>query len=387
MAGDLPTQWDTALWAYPWDIAQWGIGETASRLRDAGISTLSVAALYHSAQVLSLASGIPKFFTSASGPLFDFRQDFWQQNGVEIRPRQFFPDLAHHLAQAGIGLRGWTVTGHDQTGLSSVINAFGQPSAHASCPVANRKATRQMVGELAALRAFSGLDMESVGFTSAFHGAHHEITGVPLTPLLQMLMSVCFCPECRSEFDTVIDWQAFQEQVREGCLLLLHKGEAPLDHMVEMAEYLAEHPVMSQFLAKRGEVLESIMRDAAVAGGALRLAFMAMPYARQSQLAWMEGVRAHPALPGNIVILGYGHASQIRSDLQWLYGMGWMPPRITVGITLAASMTPSRQEAADKVEAALDMGIRQFCFYNLGILGTERWGWLAPLTTRIREAG
>lgn len=59
-------------WAYPWDIAQWGIKRTVEKVRNPGITDLSVATVYHSGQILSLATGEPRFFTRNDGPLFSF---------------------------------------------------------------------------------------------------------------------------------------------------------------------------------------------------------------------------------------------------------------------------------------------------------------------------
>lgn len=181
------------VWAYPWDIAQWGIKRTVEKVRNAGITDLSVATVYHSGQILSLATGEPRFFTRNDGPLFRFRQDVWQDGGLEIRPQQFYRELSGQLRAEGIRLRGWVIAGHDQTHLKPVINAFGQEIRHAACPVANQEQFVQMITDLATWDVFSGLDLESVGYTAAVHDAHHDISGIVITPLLRILSFVRCC--------------------------------------------------------------------------------------------------------------------------------------------------------------------------------------------------
>lgn len=374
------------LWAYPWDIAQWGIKRTVEKVRSAGITDLSVATVYHSGQILSLATGEPRFFTRNDGPLFSFRQDVWQDGGLEIRPQQFYRELSGQLRAEGIRLRGWVIAGHDQTHLKPVINAFGQEIRHAACPVANQEQFVQMIRDLAAWNVFSGLDLESVGYTAAVHGAHHDISGIVITPLLRILLSVCFCPSCAAVFGGATAWEAFHQEVRDSVVQLVAQEPAPLEPMAEVATYLVEHPQFVQFLSQRSRTIEDIIRRAAASSGNMALATMLVPYGGQAQLSWMEGVLADPSVAWDVIALGYASPQALQHDVNWLYRKGWDPSRIIVGQTLTATMTADFDQAQMRLRAALNLGIQRFTFYNMGLLNAQRWNWMTALVQQIRAS-
>ncbi len=373
------------LWAYPWDIARAGIANTVERLVRARVSELSVATLYHSGQVLSLV-GSPRFIGQTEGPLWDFRQPVWHDGDLRIEPEAFYAALKEALSREDIRLRGWTIVNHDSPEGPFVENAFGQHLSHAACPIAGQARIRRLIAELAAMGIFDGLDLESFGFTKAFHGAHHEIAGVRITPLLQLLLSWCFCSACNSTIGAGIDWDLLRQETQEEIeRLLCHEGTGP-DDMGELATYLVDHPGFAELIRIRGQALRTSLDDLARAFPTLPMTPLLMPYNQRTKLSWIEGMTADSQQRGDVIALGYSTLAAMRNDLNWLVTeRGWDPSRVIVGQSLIANVVSSWDEAKARVEVALDLGFRRFCFYNYGLLNTTRWQWLENLSSIIRN--
>ncbi len=186
------------LWTYPWDLARMGVSDAVRQITDLGVDALSVALLYHGGQVLSLAGDDPELvFPPAGRPLWSLHPD--QLPGA-LRGRTLVPflqELRAMLTPQGVRLRAWTVTFHDAIGLSPITNAVGQTLPHAPCPVANRGYLRSVVEGVSSLGIADAVELEAAGFMLAFHGAHHEIAGVGMTQVNQLLLGLCFCAACQ----------------------------------------------------------------------------------------------------------------------------------------------------------------------------------------------
>lgn len=376
-----------ALWAYPWDIARVGMANTVERLVSAGVSELSVATVYHSGQILSLAGESPRFFCQTEGPLWDFRQPVWSHEDLHIEPASFYGELKEVLSRAGIRLRGWTIVNHDAGEGPYVENAFGQRLKHATCPIAGQDRVHRLIGDLAAMRIFDALDLESFGFTKTLHGAHHEIVGVRITPLLQLLLSWCFCAACQTQIGAGMDWDLFRQETQaEIKRLLMHDGTTPGD-TEELTTYIAEHPLLAELIRVRGHVLQSAIDDLAKTYPALAMAPLLMPYDQRIELSWIEGMTANPQQLGDVIALGYSTPAVMRDDMTWLLmDQGWDLSRVIVGQSLIAPVASSWDAARTRVEAALELGLRRFCFYNYGLLNTSRWNWLKNLSSIMWNA-
>ncbi|MCL5115694.1 MAG: hypothetical protein M1272_00890 [Firmicutes bacterium] len=366
------------LWAYPWDIARMGVAHTVERLVSADITELSVATVYHSGQVLSLIDHTPRFITMPEGPLLDVRDSDWSQAGIGFRPGDLLEELRGELSAAGIRLRGWTIINHDKRDWSPTVNVFGQAIAHAACPLANRPRIVELVQWLSQSGHYDALDLESIGFTSAMHGAHHEIAGIVMTPLLQLLLSMCFCPDCEAAHASEMDWEALRILVSAAIQRLVHE-EAPPDPGAQLATFVVEHPLLGEFVRRRGQALDGLLTQL-TAGSSIPLAPILMAYHRQASLSWIEGLMANPAVPTDLVVLGYGDPAVIQHDLDWLWSKGWDPARLMMGQTLLPSAAPTYGDAEARLRSARAAGITRFTFYNFGLLSRVRWDWLRRLS-------
>ena len=356
------------------------------RLEQAQISDLSVATLYHSGQILSLAGVEPRLFYQSEGALWDFRMATWHHADLTIEPPLFYRELKARLSESGIRLRGWTIVNHDAKGAPLVENAFGQRIPHAACPIQGRQRFGKIMDDLAQMGTFDGVDLESVGFTKAFHGAHHEITGVHITPLLQFLLSWCFCSACQSALSEGIAWETLRQETKTDIARLLNHDTAPQNPMGELANFFATNPHWAPLIKRRGHWLQELIDESSRKFPAWSIAPILVPYDYRAQLSWLEGLIADVTQRGDLIMLGYSHPAVMREDLNWLVlDKGWDMSRVIIGQSLVGDAVPSWEEAKARVQTALDYGIRRFSFYNFGILNSARWQWLEHLSSIIRH--
>lgn len=362
------------LWTYPWDIRADGIETSVNRIAAHNINEVSLAAVYHSGQILSLAGPGPHLVSEPAHPLADLRDPAGQA---------FLQQLRSPLKDRGIDLRGWTILFHDKPDWKPVETVLGQTLGHAACPAANQAQARAMVLSLAESGGFDALDLESCGYTSAFHGAHHEIAGVMITPLLQLLLSLCFCADCQAGMPDV-NWGQLRQDVRSQIDALVHAPNPPADVYAQLASFLVDHPVAADYIRVRSAFLTRFLTE--LAGESpipLRPILMAQNF--HAELAWIEGLNPDPASPFDLIMLGYGDPSVIAQDLEWLKGRGWDMRRITMGQTLVAGRTPDYATAQSRLATALDAGITRITFYNYGLFNQPRWAWLKQLAAQVRD--
>ncbi len=363
-------------WVYPWDVARLGIKETIRIMKECRISELSLAVQYHSGQVLSLAGGEPHWIVQETGPLVDVADGEWRQGDVHFVPRALARDLADALRQEHLTLRGWIVVAHDKSGWDPVVNVFGDRLPHSPCPLANQTKIAAMMEQVASWGVFDRLDVEALGFLPALHGAHHDIVGLAQSPLMQFLFSICFCPTCEANFSPQLDWNQLKEQVRISILDLIEEHAPPL------TEYLDAHPLIQDFVQKRGRQLDRLLQQMA-ATCRVPLTPVLMATNQEARLSWIQGLVAKPDRASEVIMLGYGSVEKIGLDLRWIQEQGWGLSRVIIGQSLLPAVASDWREARARVDLLLASGARRFCFYNLGLLTKPRLGWLQELAGLI----
>ncbi len=367
------------LWAYPWDLQKLGVAAVVKQLQEWRITELAVATVYHSGQILSLVGRDPQWIVQSSGPLADF-SEFSDDH------RAFLADLRRQLGDDGITLRSWTVLGHDKRGWNPTINVFGQEMGHAACPVANQDRATALIGRLGNSGYFDVVDVEALDYVSAIHGAHHEIIGPEMTPLLELLFSLCFCQACAKTFGARLDWDALTHDVQSSLRDWLQRESVEADSYALLTTFLHEHPLIEKLLHERSLWLNRYLRGLQKVS-AVPLAPMISSYRGQQALSWMSGWVAQASWDSDVIVLEYGPLDGLSADLNGLLNKGFDPDQIICGQTLVARSTPTFTMAKSRLEQALALGITRFCFYNWGILNRPRLDWLKTLSAMIWTTG
>ncbi|WP_460061029.1 hypothetical protein [Streptomyces sp. YKOK-I1] len=195
-------------YAFVEDLRAEGTADVLDRvLGTYGCDTLTVAAAYHRARDVT-PHGPARVTLRRDGvhfvppaELFDgLRLTPPVQTGAEDEPLR---EARRLTAERGAALHGWAVFLHNTTlGLAhpgvTQQNCFGDRAAPADlCPA--HPDVRAYAVALARSVARLGVDAvvaESLHYGTFGHGYHHERSFVPLEPLEEFLLGLCFCEHC-----------------------------------------------------------------------------------------------------------------------------------------------------------------------------------------------
>jgi hypothetical protein len=385
-ASDVATR--VHVWGYPWDVAAWGVGETADMLAGLGVDALSLAVVYHEAQILSLAGSEPRLVRPLSGvPIWRSRADELPGalRGSDVRP--LLDALRLGLSERGVALRAWCVVYHDAP-LPPIENAFGQELGHAPCPIAGAYALPALASEVAGLGVFEAMEVESAGNVAAFHGGHHDIAGLRITPFWQVVLGLCLCQACRRLAERAgLDPDGVRSALRAGARAALEAaGEVDAADDL-LARLCAAHPEVEAYAGLRAAaVVDNVVAAQGAFGG--RVALVGSGSVSAERLPLLAAVTPAPPATGDVELLSlaYGEPEVAAADIARYRSLGWPADRHVVGQTLVEAAVPDRTAAEARLEAALAVGARRFSFYNIGILPPARRAWLKAFAERVHGA-
>ncbi|MFE9499932.1 hypothetical protein [Streptomyces collinus] len=197
---------------YPWDVG--GDPEAPARIAALGVEQVTLASAYHSTRALTPRHPRHRIVTAEYAAALYPVGHRWAGRGLRPYPAgrwapgDAYGEAAGALAAAGLEVHTWVVLAHNsRMGAehpdTSVVNAYGDRYPWAPCIA--QPATRAYLVDLAAEAAVRpgarGTELESLGWYGLQHlHAHDKTAGVGLGDAGQYLMSLCFCPACRSGY-------------------------------------------------------------------------------------------------------------------------------------------------------------------------------------------
>ncbi|MFG3527697.1 hypothetical protein ACGF8B_13250 [Streptomyces sp. NPDC047917] len=203
----------TSAFLYPWDVV--GDPDAAARVADLGVGQVTLAAAYHSTRALTPRHPGHRIVTAGHAAVL-YPPDAARWAGRGLRPHEqswvasddAFAEAAEALAGAGLEVHTWVVLAHNsRLGAehpdTSVVNAYGDRYPWAPCiaGAAVREYLIDLAAEAAVRAGARGTELESCGWYGFAHlHAHDKIAGVGLGDAAQYLMSLCFCPACRTGY-------------------------------------------------------------------------------------------------------------------------------------------------------------------------------------------
>ncbi|GGV76637.1 hypothetical protein GCM10015535_08870 [Streptomyces gelaticus] len=203
----------TSAFLYPWDVV--GDPDAAARVADLGVQQVTLAAAYHSTRALTPRHPGRRIVTAEHAAVL-YPPDAARWAGHELRPHEQtwvasddpFAEAAEALTAAGLEVHSWVVLAHNsRLGAehpdTCVVNAYGDRYPWAPCIA--RPAVRAylvaLAAEAAARPGARGTELESCGWYGFAHlHAHDKTAGAGLGDAAQYLMSLCFCPDCRTGY-------------------------------------------------------------------------------------------------------------------------------------------------------------------------------------------
>ena len=383
---------ETSIWIYLWDIVDEGYGTVLERLREAGLTSLSLATAYHAGKYLSPHNPRRKVV-------------FLEDGSVCFSPRSArygrIQPIVHSLVGAGHDLRrvqaaaqqhglttrSWIVCCHN-TALGTrypdctTRTVFGDPLLHTLCPCNDdvRSYLRALIGDVAA----SGVDtieLEALQFQGYTHGFHHEREGIVLTPPIRFLLGLCFCPSCARRASLAsVPFERLRTYV--GDTLTAYFADPSSGADMTTLDDLPADLFAPLFAWREAEIvsLASELREAAGAHGpALRILVGPDPAARK-----MLGVNAGEVgkASGGILLLAYVKTGpEIGPEIERLRAaLGGSELR--VGMHLGMPETGGKTEFLSRMATCLAAGVSKFTYYNYSLVPLTNLGWIREALPR-----
>lgn len=202
---------ETLFWTYPWDLADEGVGPALGTMQErAGATGVCVASVYHAGKFLHVHNPRRRVVFPASGTLY-FRPDSSWYGRLRIQPpvwpglneHGLWAELRREADRRDLSLTSWLLCLHN-SGIGfaypdcAVENAYGDSIPTDLCASSPdvRRYLVAVAGDIAEHLHVDRILLESLEYMPFRHGYHHEVVGVPTGPVVDFLLSLCFCPSC-----------------------------------------------------------------------------------------------------------------------------------------------------------------------------------------------
>jgi hypothetical protein len=379
---------ETSIWIYLWDLVDEGYGTVLDRLRESGLSSLSLATAYHAGKFLAPHNPRRKIIYPEDGTVsFAPRPTLYGRiqpvpNSLVLQGHDL-RRVEYAAQQKGLTTRSWVVCCHNTAlGLRypdvTTRTAFGDALPHNLCPSNEdvRTYLRALVRDVASY-GVDTIELEALQFQGFTHGFHHEREGIPLTLPIRFLLGLCFCPSCaRRAAAAGVPFEQLQTYVSNTlALYFVDPLESPPARMATLDDLPAD--LFTPLFAWRESVLISLaaeLRDAVgPEGPALRPLVGPDPVARKS--VGMNPVEVGK-VTGGILLLAYvRNGEEIRPELDRLRAaLGTNEVRI--GMHLGLPETGGKAEFLSRMAACCDAGVRRFNFYHYSLVPLANLGWI-----------
>ncbi|WP_423747082.1 hypothetical protein V5735_20850 (plasmid) [Haladaptatus sp. SPP-AMP-3] len=387
-----------AVWSYPWRLLSQPPETTRRELAELGVTSVTVAAHYHSIRTLEPRSSDGLFESYEGGCYFRPDPESFADtpidppvNEIDGHPEPF-GEVVERLTEADIDVTAWLVCFHNTNlGASNpeyrVESAFGDPHDHAFCP-SHPEVHDYFEGVVRSLAEYdiAAINLESLGFPNAFHGhgaafghsKNHVVRGKPE----EVLLSQCFCSACRTRAAShEVNFERAREVVQSLARDVLRTPTPQIESLSRLAE---EYPVLADLFDFRASVIDSFLERIAAASGDVELTYSASDgLGRDPNDGWPAGVvldRVRTHLD-RIVALCYTDDRDLARRRVRGYREAVELP-VDVGLTLDPAVIGSEAEWRRFVTDVGDLG-DELRVYNHALLTEDHLDWFdvaaAPL--------
>ncbi|QKW26948.1 hypothetical protein HUT11_13105 [Streptomyces seoulensis] len=364
---------------YPWDVV--GDPGAAARTAALGVRSVTLAAAYHSTRALTPRHPRHRVVTAGHAAVLYPPGDRWRGRALhpypagDWAPGDAYGEAADALAAAGLDVHSWVVLAHNSRlgedhPDTSVVNAYGDRYPWAPCVA--QPATRAYLVDLAAEAAVRpgahGTELESLGWYGLAHPhAHDKTAGVALGEAGQYLMSLCFCPSCRTGYgEHGLDADRLAHTVR-AALAPVWRGAPETEGWAGVAELLGEETAWAT-RAWREERARTV-QEAAVA--AVRAAapdgFRVLLHADPAPYRCGANAGVGPAhilsVADGVVVPCTGGAGRLAP----FAGRGGPDTVLAANLTVVSGMGGRPDTLAADAARARDLGANELRLYHAGL--------------------
>lgn len=381
-----------ALWTYPWDLYAEGLSSSLGDIEQRGIDALNVAAHYHSVRSMCPRKPDRLFDQHPGGCYVPPDSPRFDETPVEPVRNQIddiedpIGDIVLEASSHGISTRAWVVCLHN-TRLSTenptyrTESAFGDTHDHSLCP--SHPEVREYfaaVIDSVASRNVDEIQLESVGFPSAFH-AHGEEFGHDKRHVLttlsgEALLSQCFCDGCCKRAQThSVDLEAARDRVQT---IISERFRSPDADSRSLDQIVCEEGVIEDLFDFRRTVVQEFVATLASASGNIPLNYYVMEWPGYDP---GDGVPAGVHLTDiddhldRMTALCYVSSPEAaRARIRELRRAVSSP--VDAGVTLNPNVIGDRKTFESIVDVIGEEGVGTFSVYHYGLLTTTHLDWV-----------
>jgi len=389
----------TSLYCYAWDLTGEAGRANLARIAELGIGGISLATSYHAGKFLRPAAN-------------DAKVVFPEDGTVYFRPRARYGRVAPLVSQVterqdvlteltrrrDLAIQGWTVLLHNsRLGYAHpdlvVRNAWGDPLYYSLCPAQPEVQAYAVTlcADLCSHYDLAGLALETPGFLPFAHGYHHEFAQIPGNPWMNLLLGLCFCDACRNQArHEGIAVDALQRRVRDAVHLYQGSAATVADDMAAhwLAADLAFDAELGAFLRWRCRLVAGLV--AAIRGAIDRRFSLAVipSVQRPSAAGWSEGsdLAALATAADALAVCFYEPGpDRVLADLIDCRRRAGPAAEIRAILRPGHPDICSEEQLLASIAALGGHGVRDFSFYNFGMLRPHNLAWLKAATAAIGQ--
>ena len=376
-----------SMWIYLWDLLDEGYPQVLQRLKEHGLTSISVATAYHAGRFLEPHNPKRKVVFLEDGTVY-FSPEPSLYGRIKPIPNSLV-EHGHGLREVrknaeamGLTTRSWVVCCHNTT-LGTTYpdvtceTAFGDKLYHNLCP--SNDDVRKYISAVVRDTASNGVDtieLEALQFQGYSHGYHHERDGIPLNGGMKFLLGLCFCPSCiKRATEAKVDIGSVRTFTRTT--LETHFANPSLlgERYASIEQFPAD--IFAPFMDWRASVVGSLIEELADAVKQTSVKLRPMvsldPIAQRS--AGVDPQRAANAT-GGVLALGYvKDGPALRAPLASLQSQ-LAGKEITLGFQVGLPESGGKAEFISRMSIARELGISSFNYYNYGLIPYENLEWI-----------
>lgn len=376
-----------SMWTYLWDLADEGYAQAFGRMKENGLTSVSLACAYHAGKFLAPHNPKRKVVFLEDGTVY-FAPTPSKYGRIQPKINSLVRE-GHSLAivrreseRAGLETRAWVVCCHNTPlGMAypdiACQTAHGDIVYHNLCPSNDdvRTYLRGVVSDIASQGA-SVIELEAMQFQGYTHGFHHEREGIVLPASARFLLGLCFCPSCRRRFAGGPDrFDMLREFVRMTLETYFQDPDHAADRLPSFETLVTGE--LADLMNWRKTVVASLAEE--LVGAVSSTEVQIRPLVSFDANARMMVGMDPPAVAqktGGVLMPGYTKDGEtlrpLIAELRSLVG----DREIIVGFQVGLPESGGRKEFLSRVSAARAQGITSFNFYNYGFIPYGHLAWI-----------
>ncbi|GGX13690.1 hypothetical protein [Undibacterium macrobrachii] len=373
-----------SLYTYAWDIADIGVSQFVDEMLGMGITDVTIATAYHAGKFIRPHAKHPPrvIFPEDGVGYFDPNLQAYGEIKPQAHSDQAMRAVLPALLQDGrLKVHAWTVLLHNtRLGTAfpqhTVKNAYGDPYVYSLCPMhtAVFDYAVNLCKDLSHQHALSSIVLETPGWQPYAHGYHHEFAQVASNPWLDNMLGMCFCDACTSaakEKGIAIDALQTRVQANIHSYLAL-PADAQTDQAASWTQSdLLSDPELLAFISMRQDrVTQLVSAIRAAIPSECELAVIPTVQ-RPTAACWTEGsdLKALSEVADYLEIPFYEPSANRAIADAWesLRQIG-NPEKIRAILRPGLPDLNQGADLAPAIKGIQALGIRDFAFYNYGLL-------------------